>query len=111
MNTPSILRALDAQIAQLQQARLLLSDFAVTTAPSIKPAKHRERAPATAKSVDAKPVRKWIMSEEGKGRIAAAQKMRWAKRKKVAQSATPVVVAKEALAPAKNAPVRKQTLR
>ncbi len=107
MNLPEVLRALDAQIAQLQQARQLLSDSASTPAPSIEPAKRRGRPPAVTKAVEATPAGKRTMSEEGKARIAAAQKKRWAKSKKAAKAAAAPVIAKKTSAPAKKAPAKK----
>ena len=107
MEIPEIVRALDAQIAQLQQVRQLLSDSASTSVPSEEPAKRRGRPPGTAKPVEAKPAGKRTMSEEGKARIAAAQKKRWAKSKKAAKAAASAIVANTAAAPAKKAPAKK----
>ncbi len=103
MDTSEILRALDAQIAQLQQVRRLLSESASTPALSAEPAKRRGRPPAVAKTVEVKPAGKRTMSEEGKARIAAAQKKRWAKSKKAARAAATPVIAKKSAAPAKKA--------
>ena len=107
MEIPEIVRALDAQIAQLQQARQLLSDTASRSAPSAEPAKRRGRPPGTAKPVEAKPAGKRIMSDEGKARIAAAQKKRWAKSKRAAKAAASAIVANKTAAPAKDAPAKK----
>jgi hypothetical protein len=100
MSTHEILEAIDKQITQLQQARALLSSaapdapaVAATTKPSGKRRgrpkgsvnkKSEATAPAPARKVRA------TISAEGKARIAAAQKARWAVLKKssnVAKSA------------------------
>ncbi len=107
MTIPEVLRALDAQIARLQQARQLLSESASTPVPEIEPAKRRGRPPAAAKPVQTKPTGKRTMSDEGKARIAAAQKKRWAKSKKAAKAAVTPIAAKKTSAPAKKAPAKK----
>lgn len=84
MNLPEILGAIDAEIAQLEQARQLLSGSEVAAASSTFSVKRRGRAPAVRKE-EAKPAGKRTMSEEGKARVAAAQKKRWAKFRKAAQ--------------------------
>lgn len=75
MSTSDILEAIDQQISQLQQVRSLLT--------GAEPAK---RGPGRPKNTEDKPasaevaaVLKRTMSEEGRARIAAAQKARWAK--------------------------------
>ena len=97
MNTREILEAIDRQIMQLQQARALLSDAPVTaraiTATTNSSGKRRGRpkgsvnkkseATAPAKRVRAP------LSAEGKARIAAAQKARWAALKKSSPVAKP----------------------
>jgi hypothetical protein len=65
MNTTEIIQAIDAKIRRLQEAKTLLDG-----APATKSA--AKRSPKTGR-------RK--MSEEGRARIAAAQKARWAKTK------------------------------
>ncbi len=81
MNINDILEAIDQQITQLQQARALLAGNESSDAPT---GKRRGRpkgsanqtikasAPVAAKSG------KRTMSPEGRARIAAAQKARWA---------------------------------
>lgn len=105
MNIPEVLRALDAQISQLQHARQLLSASTSTPIQSKEPGKRRGRPPGTAKTVEveAKPAGKRTMSEEGKARIAAAQKKRWARSKAARVAATPPVAAKKSTPPAKKA--------
>ena len=76
MNINQILSAIDAEISKLQQARALL--IGSTEPLGVK------RGPGRPKKVSApKPaVAKRTMSPEGKARIAAAQKKRWAVSKK-----------------------------
>jgi hypothetical protein len=75
MDTQSIIDALDREIDRLQQARAIL-----TTLPDSEPSK---RGPGRPKSstVAATPKRR-VLSEEARARIAAAQKKRWAAKKK-----------------------------
>jgi hypothetical protein len=64
MDITGIVEAIDAEILRLQQAKALLtSDTAALKRGS-------------------PPARKWTMSAEGRARIAAAQKARWAKVKR-----------------------------
>jgi hypothetical protein len=75
MNSEEIFAHIDEEIARLQQAKALLTGAQTTrkpTRPSSKPAKK------------ALPGKKRTMSAEGRARIAAAQKARWAKSKKAA---------------------------
>jgi hypothetical protein len=68
MSPNSILTLIDAEIARLQQARALIAG-AVVRGPKLKSALH---APIKI------PKAKRVMSPEGRARIAAAQKARWA---------------------------------
>jgi hypothetical protein len=61
MNTAELLSSIDSEIATLKQARALLAGQDGHVRPTAKPAK------------------KHMMSAEGRARIAAAQKARWAK--------------------------------
>jgi hypothetical protein len=67
MNTNDIVDAIDREIARLQQVRNLLggSQGKVASAKTIRRPKKR------------------VMSAEGRARIAAAQRARWAKQKKL----------------------------
>jgi hypothetical protein len=76
MDTTDIVAGIDAEIARLQEARALLSGT-TTKIKGRKPTK----ATAFAFGTNVKP-RKRTMSAEGRARIAAAQKARWAKAKK-----------------------------
>jgi hypothetical protein len=61
MNLPSLIAAIDAEISRLQKARHLLAGTNST------PKKKR-----------------WVMSAEGRANIVAAQRKRWAARRKKA---------------------------
>lgn len=81
-----ILSAIDSEIARLQQVRALLANagdgtVAAVTRRGRKPGK----APAKAPTKAAK--KKRNLSPEGRARIAAAVKARWAKQKKAAKAA------------------------
>jgi hypothetical protein len=62
MKTPELIAALDAEIARLQQARKLLAG-----------------------STGTRGSKRGVMSAEGRARISAAMKKRWAARKKAAK--------------------------
>lgn len=94
MNTNEILEAIDQQIRQFQQARSLLAE-APADVPAIPATKQytgkrrgRPKGPVKTKAeVTALVATKRTMSAEGKARIAAAQKARWAAQKKASQPA------------------------
>ena len=67
MNTSELITAIDAEISRLQQARKLLAG--ATGTQSAQPKK-----------------RKRTLSAEGRARISAAQKKRWAQRKRAAKA-------------------------
>jgi len=85
MNTSDIVLAIDAEIAQLQKVKALLTGTDVTT--KRKPG--RPAAPNKATRFNpvefAKKTKRRTMSAEGRAKIAAAQKARWAKSKKLAK--------------------------
>jgi hypothetical protein len=73
MGIANLIAEIDAEIAQLEQARTLLSGVASPAA------KKRGRPVVAVKVVAAKPVKKKRnLSPEGRARIAAATKARWA---------------------------------
>jgi hypothetical protein len=73
METSQILAAIDAEIERLQRARTLLSgDIAGKRGPD------RQKGSSTAS-------KRRQISPEGRARIAAAQRARWAKTKKTAK--------------------------
>jgi hypothetical protein len=100
MDFSNILTEIDKQIAQLQQAKALLSGSPVP--------KNVGRPPKVVTTAVVVKARK-PLSPEAKARIAAAQKKRWAKAKKAAvvKKAVPVVVKKTAPAPAKKTPTKR----
>lgn len=77
MGVTDILAIIDQEIAQLQQARALLSGGAV---PAVKRKAGRPRKSAVVATVAAKPAKrkKRNLSPEGRKRIAEAVKKRWA---------------------------------
>ena len=75
---PSIVEQIDRQIAHLEQVRSLLVTRSASPAPA--PAKRRGRPAKAVQQVKA--IRQ--LSDEGRARIAAAQKQRWAAQKKAA---------------------------
>jgi hypothetical protein len=79
MNTNEILSAIDAEISKLQQARSILGSYSEPLSIKRGPGRPKKTA------VLAKIVAKRTMSAEGKARIAAAQKKRWAAAKKAAK--------------------------
>jgi hypothetical protein len=83
MDTISIIAHIDEQIAKLQQARALLAEAEV----KIKAGRPRGVKTVTIVSETRKTRRR--LSPEGKARIAAAQKARWASLKKTAIKKAP----------------------
>lgn len=75
MDTTEILAQIDSEISRLQQAKSLLSGTTTTT----RKKRGRNKVRIAVVPVIAK---KRTMSPEGRARIAAAQKKRWAKAKK-----------------------------
>jgi hypothetical protein len=77
MTIASIMEQIDSEIASLQQAKaLLLGSAAIKRGPG--------RPPMASKAV-AKPRKKRKLTPEGRARIAAAVKARWAAQKKAAK--------------------------
>jgi hypothetical protein len=74
MHTADIIAELDAEISRLQQAKALLSGPTTKRAPG---------RPALA--VASATPKKRHMSAEGRAKIAAAQKARWAKARKASK--------------------------
>jgi hypothetical protein len=70
VDTAEIIKTIEAEIARLEQARTLLNGH--TTTPK------RGRPVSSKPAATVKPQRR-KMSAEGRARIAAAQKARWAK--------------------------------
>jgi hypothetical protein len=78
MDIKKILAELDSEIARLQQAKALLAGETVKRGPG------RPKATPSPDPVPAKK-KKRKMSPEGRARIVAAVKARWAKQKKAAK--------------------------
>ncbi|WP_255551099.1 hypothetical protein [Granulicella sp. dw_53] len=79
----TIIEQIDAEIVRLQQAKTLLVRNDVKRGPGRPKAKADD---LVSKILAVVPVRR-VMSAEGKARIAAAQKIRWAKAKRAAKKA------------------------
>jgi hypothetical protein len=75
MDTTEIIQTIDAEIARLEQARELLNGHVSA------PAKRGRTASSTTVTIS-KPRKRRVISAEGRARIAAAQKARWAKVKR-----------------------------
>jgi hypothetical protein len=77
MSTNDILTLIDAEIAKLQQARALIAGAVAKKGPG--------RPKSTALSTVKPKKKKRNLSPEGRARIVAALKARWAKQKKAAK--------------------------
>ena len=85
MNT-SIIEAIDKELARLQEARRLLSGVKSVNLPDLKAPRGRPKGKKNVPAPEPIKVRR-IISDEGRARIAAAQKKRWAARKRAAKKA------------------------
>jgi hypothetical protein len=94
MDIATIIEHLDAEISRLQQAKAVLSGTDVRKSPG------RPKASDAIAKPFANKLTKRVMSAEGKKRIALAQKARWAKVRKAAntETATSVKAVKTATA-------------
>lgn len=79
MDTESLIKEIDAQIAKLQRARIELAAI-----DSAAPKKRRGRPPKTALPTP-KASRKRTLSADARAKIAEAQRQRWAKQKKASK--------------------------
>jgi hypothetical protein len=75
MDTTEIIQTIDAEIARLEKARALLNGDST-------PAARLERSPVSKPTSTPKTKKRRKISVEGRARIAAAQKARWAKAKR-----------------------------
>ncbi len=102
MNIEDILSEIDAEISRLQQAKALLGEggSAGTVAK-----KRRGRPPLSASQhiLPKAKTKRRMMSAEGRAKIAAAQKARWAKSKKAATTTGKKKVGRPAKAAGKKA--------
>jgi hypothetical protein len=83
MNTEEIIEQIDDEIFKLQQAKGLL----LGTDSPVKRSPGRPNKKATVARILAVKPAKRVMSAEGKAKIAAAQRLRWAKARKAKKSA------------------------
>jgi hypothetical protein len=91
MNTEEIIQQIDGEISKLQQARGLL----LGTDSPIKESPGRSKKKATAARIPAVKPTKRVMSPEGRARLVAAVKARWARARKTANSAVVKSTAKK----------------
>ena len=102
MNISDILSEIDAEIARLQQAKAILGNPNYSGAPVKRKPGRPPSSASSAYSAPTKIAAKRTMSPEGRAKIAAAQKARWAKSKKTA-SASVTAPAKRRGRPPKSA--------
>jgi hypothetical protein len=81
MDTTTLIRELDLEIARLQQVKDILTEAPAKTKSRSK-SKGSKPATSFAHGSNKAPQKRSRMSPEGRARIAAAQKARWAKVKK-----------------------------
>ncbi|SEB40457.1 hypothetical protein [Terriglobus roseus] len=84
MNTLEILYAIDLEISKLQQARSIISGYSDPVIKRRGPGRPKKTVTGPQKATPVTQVKavKRGMSAEGRARIAAAQKRRWAAAKK-----------------------------
>jgi hypothetical protein len=99
LDTANIIREIELEISRLEQAKAILSGTAVKRSPG-----RPKRAQSVIKTVAVEPTKR-VMSAEGKAKIAAAQKLRWAKSKRADRKAAKKAAVKSV--PAKKALVKK----
>ena len=110
MNTNDIVVQIDAEISRLQQAKALLASTGTTV--KRKPGRPAGVAglPKKTRLEPTKPLAKVkvvrTLSPEARAKIAAAQKVRWAKSRKAAKSTSGTVAARAAQ-PKKSVPAKK----
>lgn len=80
MDTQPLLQEIDAQIAKLQHARTVLAAI-----DSASPRKGRGRPPKKSAPTTDAPQKRRTLSPVARARIAAAQRKRWAEKKKAAK--------------------------
>jgi hypothetical protein len=95
MDTASIIQEIDAEISRLEQAKAILSGTVVKRSPG-----RPQQTQSVIKTVAAGPTKR-VMSAEGRAKVAAAQKRRWAKSRRAAKKAAVKAVS------AKKAPAKK----
>ncbi len=92
-----ILEAIDVEIAKLQQVRAMLagSADAISGLETLAKRRGRPKGSGNKSAAPAKKSAKRVMSAEGKARIAAAQKARWAAQKTAKKRAAKKAIAAE----------------
>jgi hypothetical protein len=100
LDTASIIQEIDSEISRLGKAKAILSG---TATPKKSPGRPKQTQPIV-KTVAAEPTKR-VMSAEGKARIAAAQKLGWARLKRADRKAAKKAAVKSV--PAKKAAVKK----
>jgi hypothetical protein len=107
MDTNKIIAEIDAELVRLQQAKNILSSLGNSPSSISKRSVGRPKK-VVAPTVTVAP-KKRIMSAEGKAKIAAAQRARWAKSKKTAlkTEAVPVSVKPAPIKAAKKTSAKK----
>jgi hypothetical protein len=88
MDTASIIQEIDAEISRLEHAKAILSGTAIKRSPG-----RPKRTEAVLKTVAVEPTKR-VLSVEARARIAAAQKLRWAKSRRAAKEAVKKAVVK-----------------
>jgi hypothetical protein len=91
MNTEEIIEQIEGEISKLQQAKGLL----LSTYSPIKKSAGRPKNKATVSRILAVKPTKRVMSPEGRARLVAAVKARWAKAMRTANSAVVKSTAKK----------------
>jgi|ERR1700733_1098864 len=91
MNTEEIIQQIDGEISKLQQAKSLLLG---TDSPIKKSPGSSKKKATVARILAVKPTKR-VMSPEGRARLVAAVKARWAKARKTANSAVVKSTAKK----------------
>lgn len=99
LDTANIIEEIDSEISRLEQAKAILSGTATKRSPG-----RPKRAQSVIKTVVAEPTKR-VMSAEGRAKVAAAQKLRWAKSRRAAKKAVKKAAVKSV--PAKKALVKK----
>lgn len=84
MNTKPLIANIDAEILKLEHAKSVLLGLGTASTPPAAGNRGRGRPKGSGKKL-APAKAKRTMSAEGKAKIAAAQKERWAKAKKAAK--------------------------
>ena len=102
MNIEDILSEIDAEISRLQQAKALLGEGS-SSGPVAKRKPGRPPLSASQHSVAKPKTKRRMMSAEGRAKIAAAQKARWAKSKKASSTSVKKKVGRPAKAASKKA--------